>query len=49
MYSSFAGDQAVDTVESERHRIVLTELEPEWWILAVSVAYLESVLQLTQR
>lgn len=31
----FAGDQAVDTIETEKTRVVLHELEPGWWILAV--------------
>ncbi|KAF3760763.1 hypothetical protein M406DRAFT_216763, partial [Cryphonectria parasitica EP155] len=31
---SFSGDQAVDTIETEKTRVVLHELEPGWWILA---------------
>ncbi|KAL1898827.1 hypothetical protein Sste5346_003237 [Sporothrix stenoceras] len=31
---SFAGDQAVDTIETDKTRVVLHELEPGWWILA---------------
>ncbi len=33
---SFSDGQAVDTVETEKSRIVLHELEAGWWILAVS-------------
>lgn len=32
---NFSGDQAVDTIETEKTRVVLHELEPGWWILAV--------------
>ena len=32
----FSGGRAVDTVETEKSRIVLYELEAGWWILAVS-------------
>ncbi len=32
---SFSGDQPVDTVETDRTRVILHELEPGWWILAV--------------
>lgn len=32
---SFSGDHPVDTIETERSRVVLHELEPGWWILAV--------------
>ncbi|CAK7273679.1 hypothetical protein SEPCBS119000_005783 [Sporothrix epigloea] len=31
---SFADDQAVDTIETEKTRVVLHELEPGWWMLA---------------
>lgn len=31
---SFSGDQPVDTIETEKSRVVLHELEPGWWILA---------------
>lgn len=31
---SFSGDRPVDTVETEKSRVVLHELEPGWWILA---------------
>ncbi|ERT01653.1 uncharacterized protein SPSK_06965 [Sporothrix schenckii 1099-18] len=31
---SFAGDQAVDTIETDKTRVVLHELEPGWWLLA---------------
>ncbi|KAI3398423.1 hypothetical protein diail_9243 [Diaporthe ilicicola] len=30
----FSGDQAVDSIETEKTRVVLHELEPGWWILA---------------
>lgn len=33
---SFSDGRAVDTVETEKSRIVLHELESGWWILAVS-------------
>ena len=33
---SFSDGRAVDTVETERSRIILHELESGWWILAVS-------------
>lgn len=32
---NFSGDQDVDTIETEKTRVVLHELEPGWWILAV--------------
>lgn len=32
---NFSGDQSVDTIETEKTRVVLHELEPGWWILAV--------------
>ncbi|OAA68153.1 hypothetical protein SPI_00348 [Niveomyces insectorum RCEF 264] len=31
---SFSGDQAVDTIDTDKTRVVLHELEPDWWILA---------------
>jgi hypothetical protein len=33
---SFSDGQSVDTIETEKSRIVLHELEAGWWILAVS-------------
>ncbi len=33
---SFSGDTAVDTIETEKSRVILHELESGWWILAVS-------------
>lgn len=36
---SFSDGRAVDTVETERSRIILNELEAGWWILAVSNAH----------
>lgn len=32
----FSDGRPVDTIETERSRVVLHELEPGWWILAVS-------------
>lgn len=32
----FADGKPVDTIETEKSRVVLHELEPGWWILAVS-------------
>jgi hypothetical protein len=37
---SFSDGRAVDTVETEKSRIVLHELEAGWWILAVSESLL---------
>ena len=34
---SFSDGKAVDTVETEKSRIILHELEAGWWILAVSI------------
>lgn len=31
---SFSGDEDVDSIDTEKHRIVVTELETGWWILA---------------
>ncbi|KAK3902033.1 hypothetical protein C8A05DRAFT_15864 [Staphylotrichum tortipilum] len=31
---SFSGGKAVDSIDTERSRVVLHELEPGWWILA---------------
>lgn len=31
----FSNGKAVDTIETERTRVVLQEVEPGWWILAV--------------
>ncbi|KAL8392660.1 hypothetical protein RB595_002744 [Gaeumannomyces hyphopodioides] len=31
---SFSGDRPVDTVETEKSRVIMHELEPGWWILA---------------
>jgi len=33
---SFSDGKSVSTVETEKSRIILHELEPGWWILAVS-------------
>lgn len=32
---NFSGEQAVDMIETEKTRVVLHELEPGWWVLAV--------------
>lgn len=32
----FAGGKGIDVIETEKARVVLRELEPGWWILAVS-------------
>lgn len=32
---SFSDNQPVDTIETDKTRIILHELEPGWWILAV--------------
>ena len=32
---SFSGGKPVDTVDTEKSRVVMRELEPGWWILAV--------------
>jgi hypothetical protein len=37
---SFSGGKAVDSIDTERTRVVLHELEPGWWILAVSSSIL---------
>jgi hypothetical protein len=34
-HRSFSNGEAVDSVETQKSRIVLHEIEPEWWILAV--------------
>ena len=31
---SFSGDRPVDTVETDKSRVIMHELEPGWWILA---------------
>ena len=33
--NSFSGGEAVDSVETEKNRIVMRELQKDWWILAV--------------
>jgi hypothetical protein len=44
---SFSDGRAVDTVETEKSRIVLHELEAGWWILAVSDSILQKWTLLT--
>jgi hypothetical protein len=34
---SFSDGKSVDTIETEKSRIILHELEAGWWILAVSI------------
>ena len=34
---SFADGQPVDSIDTEKSRIVLHELESGWWILAVGI------------
>jgi len=38
MVRSFADGEPVDSIETEKSRIVLHELEQGWWILAVREA-----------
>jgi len=33
---SFSAGKPVDTIDTERSRVILHELEPGWWVLAVS-------------
>jgi hypothetical protein len=35
---NFSNGEAVDSIETEKSRIILHELEPDWWILAVCVS-----------
>jgi len=48
---TFSNGQPVDSVETEKSRIVLKELEQNWWILAVGRlsyrAYLNFLMRLT--
>lgn len=37
MSRSFSNGEAVDSVETEKSRIVMHELEVGWWILAVGI------------
>ena len=43
---NFSNGKAVDSIETEKSRIILHELEPNWWILAVgtSVILLVAIL-----
>lgn len=36
---TFSDGQAVDSVETEKSRIVIHELEKGWWILAVGIRH----------
>jgi len=40
----FSQGRAVDAVETEKGRVVLHELEPGWWILAVSFLLCQDVV-----
>jgi hypothetical protein len=46
---SFSDGEAVDSVETQKTRIVLREMEDGWWILAVCIAHVRSKPQLTPR
>ncbi len=35
MDRSFSNGEAVDSIETDKSRIVLHELEKDWWIVAV--------------
>ena len=35
---NFSNGKAVDAIETEKSRIILHELEPDWWILAVCIS-----------
>jgi hypothetical protein len=48
-HRSFSDGEAVDSVETQKTRIVLRELEDGWWILAVCTLHMLSRLQLTPR
>ena len=37
---SFSDGHAVDSIETEKSRIVLHELESGWWVLAVGRAHM---------
>jgi hypothetical protein len=37
---TFSGGKPVDSVDTEKSRVVIHELEPGWWILAVSSCFL---------
>lgn len=37
---NFSNGEPVDTVETEKSRIVMCELEPNWWILAVGLSHI---------
>lgn len=34
---SFADGETIDAIDTEKHCVVLTELESGWWILAVGM------------
>lgn len=39
MTSTFSNDEPADAVDTEKHRIIVTELERGWWILAASAPH----------
>lgn len=41
---AFSDGEALDAVDSEKSRILLHELEPGWWILAVRLLFLAPLL-----
>jgi hypothetical protein len=41
-HRSFSDGEAVDSVETQKSRIVLRELENGWWILAVRIPHVHS-------
>jgi hypothetical protein len=43
----FADGASVDTIDTEKSRLVLHELEPGWWILAVGRPCLEPLMLLS--
>ena len=46
---NFSGGSPVDSVETEKTRVVIHELENGWWILAVCVAYSEYAKAIADR
>ena len=38
MIRNFSNGKAVDAIETEKSRVILHELEPDWWILAVCIS-----------
>jgi len=46
---TFSNGKPVESVETEKSRIVLKELEQGWWILAVGLTAVEPWTMLTRR